>query len=316
VFPILADRADERYLVIRAREAELATEDRAAIDQALAFLQIESVRLQAVRAVETRFARELLHLIAEGESHAAEIAARLRSFDVDPDQSLVALVALVSESDPRVLSHTVDVMDVFFALRNTPAVVAAGDDEAVAIFGPPAAESDLGALGAELAETLRLKLEQATLIVGIGGPVNAARALRRSLVQAQQAARLGARTPGRVSVSTYEQLASYKLLLALQEEELRDTFYVALLGPLVEYDDRRKTELVQTLDVFLRLSGQWQEAASQLNVHVNTLRYRLARIEELTGRSIDSMESRVDFFLALRAGEHGSNGLNGASSSH
>jgi sugar diacid utilization regulator len=302
-FPILADRADERYLVVRVREAELATEDRAAIEQALAFLRIESVRLQAVRAVESRFARELLHLIAEGESHAAEIAARLRSFDIDPDRSLVALVALVSEPDSSNLAHTVDVMDAFFALRNTLAVVAAGSDEAVAIFGPPASESDLGALGAELAETLRVKIERVSPIVGIGGRVNGARALRRSLVEAQQAARLGGRSPDSVSVTTYEQLASYKLLLALQEEELRDTFRVALLGPLVEYDERRKTELVQTLDVFLRSSGQWQEAASQLNVHVNTLRYRLARIEELTGRSLDSMESRVDFFLALRAGE-------------
>jgi DNA-binding PucR family transcriptional regulator len=36
-------------------------------------------------------------------------------------------------------------------------------------------------------------------------------------------------------------------------------------------------------------------------VHVNTLRGRLARIEELTGRDLSDMESRVDFFIALRA---------------
>jgi sugar diacid utilization regulator len=37
-------------------------------------------------------------------------------------------------------------------------------------------------------------------------------------------------------------------------------------------------------------------------VHVNTLRHRLARVERLTGRSLSSMEDRVDFFIALRAG--------------
>jgi sugar diacid utilization regulator len=43
-----------------------------------------------------------------------------------------------------------------------------------------------------------------------------------------------------------------------------------------------------------------QASAEALRVHVNTLRRRLARIEELTGRSLHSMEARVGFFLALR----------------
>jgi PucR family transcriptional regulator, purine catabolism regulatory protein len=57
---------------------------------------------------------------------------------------------------------------------------------------------------------------------------------------------------------------------------------------------------VHTLEPFLRSGGQWQATAGALTIHVNTLRHRLKRVEELTGRSLQRMEDRVDFFLALR----------------
>jgi sugar diacid utilization regulator len=305
-FPVLDNRPEDGFLVVRKSQGELTRNERAAIDQALAFLRIESVRMDAIRAIEGRFARELLDLIEAGESHASEIAARLRSFDLDPDGPLVAIVVL-SSAEVLERARVAESIERFFALRNTPVVVATKDAEAVTICGHPASQLQVGRLGNQLAESLQETMATNPLVIGIGAPVQGAGALRRSLVEAQQAARLSARAPESSRVTTYEQLASYKLLLALQEEELRETFYVALLGPISDYDARRHTELLHTLDVFLATGGHWQTSARRLNIHVNTLRYRLARIEALTGRNLDSMESRVDFFLALRAGEAGGN---------
>ena len=78
-------------------------------------------------------------------------------------------------------------------------------------------------------------------------------------------------------------------------------FREALLRPLEEHDARRHTELVRTLELFLESGAAYQSTAEALHVHVNTLRLRLARIEELSGRSLSEMETRVDFFIALRA---------------
>ena len=78
-------------------------------------------------------------------------------------------------------------------------------------------------------------------------------------------------------------------------------FRDALLRPIEEHDARRHTELVRTLELFLESGGAYQPTAEALHVHVNTLRGRLARIEELTGRSLSDMETRVDFFIALRS---------------
>jgi DNA-binding PucR family transcriptional regulator len=72
---------------------------------------------------------------------------------------------------------------------------------------------------------------------------------------------------------------------------------------LREYDRRREAQLEVTLKAFLQYDGQYAATASALFVHVNTLRNRLAKITELTGRDTGRTEDRVDLYLALEADE-------------
>jgi DNA-binding PucR family transcriptional regulator len=74
-----------------------------------------------------------------------------------------------------------------------------------------------------------------------------------------------------------------------------------VLGIIREHDTRAHTELEHTLRTFLRHDGQWGVTAAALHVHVNTLRNRMARITELTGRNVNRLEDTVDLFLALAA---------------
>jgi len=70
---------------------------------------------------------------------------------------------------------------------------------------------------------------------------------------------------------------------------------------VLEYDARHGAGLQATLEAFLDCSGSWSRAADALHLHVNTVRYRIARVEELTGRDLSRLEDRVDVFLALRS---------------
>ena len=60
---------------------------------------------------------------------------------------------------------------------------------------------------------------------------------------------------------------------------------------------------MRSLESFIECNGQWEKAARQLYCHRHTLRYRIRRVEELTGRSLDSARDRIDFWLALRGRE-------------
>jgi len=93
---------------------------------------------------------------------------------------------------------------------------------------------------------------------------------------------------------------SYERLLASVPTPVLRSFTERLLGPLADYDARHNAELLPTLRVFLACDGSWSACASRMYVHVNTVRYRIGRIEALTGRDLSALADRVDFFLALR----------------
>ncbi|WP_371601443.1 PucR family transcriptional regulator [Pseudonocardia sp. Ae263_Ps1] len=70
---------------------------------------------------------------------------------------------------------------------------------------------------------------------------------------------------------------------------------------MLDHDVRSGTGLAETLATFLDESGSWSRTAARLHLHVNTVRYRIGRVEELTGRDLGSFSDRVDLYLALRS---------------
>ncbi|MFI9590602.1 PucR family transcriptional regulator [Nonomuraea sp. NPDC052265] len=136
------------------------------------------------------------------------------------------------------------------------------------------------------------------LSVGVSGALAGAAALKGGVEEAGHARRLAEARDG--GVVTSDEIYTHALLLATVPGDVRRSFADRLLSPLLSYDRRHQSGLLRTLDVFLDCSGSWNACAERLHVHVNTVRYRIRRIEELTGRDLSSMADRVDFFLALR----------------
>jgi DNA-binding PucR family transcriptional regulator len=106
--------------------------------------------------------------------------------------------------------------------------------------------------------------------------------------------------PGGPPASARPEPPLHELLLASVPAPVLRSFSDRLLGPLQEYDDRHNAELTSTLRSFLACDGSWSACASLMYVHVNTVRYRISRVEALTGRDLSALADRVDFFLALR----------------
>jgi DNA-binding PucR family transcriptional regulator len=139
-------------------------------------------------------------------------------------------------------------------------------------------------------------------VIGLGEPAANAQALRQPLVQSREACRVLRRRPA-PAVATFRDLGTHRLLLGLHDTETLRGFADAIVQPLREFDQRRAASLEVTLRAFLQHDGQYGATAAALYVHVNTLRNRLAKITELTGRDVTRTEDRVDLFLALEADE-------------
>lgn len=135
--------------------------------------------------------------------------------------------------------------------------------------------------------------------VGIADPVASPGGLRGALEQARHTAALAQPRPGRIEVAEPDHLVSHRMLLAAVPPDVSRAFRTRVLDPLLEYDARHRSDLLPTLRRFLECDGSWRQCAVSLHVHVNTVRYRMRRVEELTGRDLRNPLDRMDLALAV-----------------
>ncbi|MFF4016402.1 PucR family transcriptional regulator [Streptomyces sp. NPDC001843] len=287
-------------------------------------IAVERDRRDAARTVRRRLAQEVLELVQTG-APPAEIAARLRvaapvllpGLGAAPHWQVV--VARVEwdggEVDGGQVAQSL-LEEVLVDPRTTgpePSdriAVAHSGDEAVALVPLPAVSvehdgSEAGVLAEALLESVRQPLsagldDDGRVTLGVSAAVHSAEGLRGALEEARHARRVAAARPGRVCAAGHQELASHVLLLPFVPDDVRRAFTARLLDPLRDYDRRHRAELIPTLEAFLDCDGSWTRCATRLHLHVNTLRYRVGRIEQLTGRDLSRLEDKLDFFLALR----------------
>ncbi|WP_317495459.1 PucR family transcriptional regulator ligand-binding domain-containing protein [Haloechinothrix sp. LS1_15] len=137
------------------------------------------------------------------------------------------------------------------------------------------------------------------LLLGTSGVVAGESGLRGAIDEARHACRLSELRAGQAVLTGHEDLASHMMLLAAVPDDVRQSFRERVLGPVLAYDEAHGGSLVPTLRAFLDSSGSWTKCARELHLHVNTLRYRIQRIEQLTGRDLGRIDDRVDFYLAF-----------------
>jgi len=104
-------------------------------------------------------------------------------------------------------------------------------------------------------------------------------------------------------VASYEDLGAFQLLLSLQDDDALISYCRGVLGPVEHGEGDYGDELLRSLDVFIEHNGHWEKAANALYCHRHTLRYRIRRVEQLTGRDFSSARDRIEFWLALRGRE-------------
>src|SRR2546430_1597232 len=136
---------------------------------------------------------------------------------------------------------------------------------------------------------------------GIGNLGHGVGELAGSHLEARQALRLTRRAGSRGRVASYRSLGAFRLLLEVQSPDALSRFVNELLGPLLQYAQSRDTPLLETLEALSAARWIRRAAARNLGIHINSMTYRVERIESLTGLKLDDAETRVAISIALRA---------------
>ena len=158
-------------------------------------------------------------------------------------------------------------------------------------------------LAARIQRYVKGLLPDLTVSVGIGRYTGKPSSLTDAYSEAEVALEIGHRIHGPSSVSTFERAGTYKLLFRVLQEDPAELelFYSETLEPVVAYDSRYGTELVQTLTTYLGNDASTVRTASELFAHRHTIRYRLDRVGELTGLDVDKSEDRERLTLGIKA---------------
>ena len=296
--------APQAWLLAVKDRGGLAEFDRLVLHQAVTIVALELLRRRVADDTERRLAGDVLSAMVSGELAGTELARRLEPFGLRDRVGVLVL------SPPRSVKALVE-DGLSAALRDeVPGGLAAGTGKFSCALLPLArgeSDEDLFAL----AERVRVR---AARDAGMALPAGAGRAvaaadLRRTFHEARcalEAQALAGETDGGGTpplLATYRELGSFQLLLSLQDDDALRLFCDSILSPIEDGEGAYGGELMRSLEAFIECNGQWERAARQLYCHRHTLRYRIRRVEELTGRSLDSARDRIDFWLALRGRE-------------
>jgi PucR family transcriptional regulator, purine catabolism regulatory protein len=307
--PIAPGRIPEAWLVAVKDGGPLSDFDRLTLHQAVTIVALELLRSRVAGDTERRLAGDVLAAVVRGELAGAELSRRLEPFGL-ADQ--VAAIVVERPTAGRG-SLTAAEAALSLALRDDAALGLVASTGSVSCALVPGLEEDelftlAERVGARVGSELGMPVS-----VGVGRAVQSGDA-RRSFHEARCAMEAlgfasvdGANSNGSsgtsARVASYRDLGSFQLLLSLQDDEALKLFCDSILGPIEASEGHYGGELMRSLEAFIEENGQWERAARRLYCHRHTLRYRIRRVEELTGRNLGSARDRIEFWLALRGRE-------------
>ncbi|HEV3405637.1 MAG TPA: GAF domain-containing protein [Candidatus Dormibacteraeota bacterium] len=284
-----------------------------ALEHGSTVLALELSKERAAAEVERRLRGDLVEEVLAGglESEEAERIARQAErlghrlpqrawvvvLEADDDQTEAALAA-------RGQQDRLDGALSGLVRSRIPGALTLVRSASAVFLVPDELASDLQAvekLGAQVLAAAAPVMKPGSASVGIGNLANGVGELARSHVEARQALRLTRRAGGRGRVASYRSLGAFRLLLEVQSPDALRRFVNELLGPLLQYAQSRDTPLLETLEALSAARWIRRAGARQLGIHINSMTYRVERIQALTGLQLDDPETRVAISIALRA---------------
>jgi PucR family transcriptional regulator, purine catabolism regulatory protein len=310
VYPVVASHRIGAFLAVIKDSGDFSDYDRIILHHVVTVTALELVKKKAVAETEKRLAGDFFDELIASDLYEEEIARRLAFFGLDQESEHLIMLLDVGAEGEREENAALDVrervhwaVDEFLARRGVPFISASRSDSVIVLLQPASGGAGVMALAKDLHETVTRLVPEVVVSTGVGRPHKSLVDLRQSYYEAHYAIRIRkVKSDGSV-VASFDDLGSYGLLLGLQDTLSLEVFSESVLGALSEYDEENSSDLVKSLQYFLEANGHWGEAAERLYVHRHTLRYRMKRVEEISGRSLDSSQDRMEFWLALKARE-------------
>lgn len=313
--PVTVNGETCAYLFIWEPEKPLLERKITSVDQAVTVIALEISKQRAILAVESQFKSSFIEYLADGQITSREEAvSRAEKFGWQLAEGFS--VMLFEDQD----LHTIPVQDPLMARRKKTrlfdlvssivtslslgsAVIETGNRIMVLHCLQPGQDTRKFKKSSEaLAWACCRELEKqqvGRVLVGISRFIKDVLQVGEGIRQAKRSLELGRRAFPQKQVFHFDDLGVYRILASSDETEMRN-FFDDILARLVTYDKKNNSNLIETLKTILACDMNLKQAAESMFIHYNTLRYRVNRIQEITGLNLKSPEDRLNLQLAIK----------------
>ncbi len=229
---------------------------------------------------DQRIGGELLSHLMEGRIDNETARVQLSRYGINPKSAWLVAMIGGNEAAQRQLH-------VSLSRRGIPHLLLRRSDALYALLS----QSE------ECLTVLRRHLGDEALI-GISDTLRVIDRMPAASHEAVWAARAATTAPNRLS-----RYRDATLLSILRDTSEARVVVDRVLGDLIRYDEDHGSDMTKTLDTFLRCRRSWQRTAAELHIHRQTVVYRIRRVEEITGRTLNESAHISELWLALRARE-------------
>jgi sugar diacid utilization regulator len=262
-------------------------------------------RERVVAAASGRARRDLIEgllLVRDRDGDEAENWARHLGISGTHEHHVIALAISMESDETRtapVRSAALSLLESLLAAKAPGTIVTTRGYEVVAIVpvsGGTTSPAQLAGIGAQCKAAVEDRYSGLTVLIGIGGRSQRAIDIARSYSEARRAIETAARMRHLGDVIAFDDLGIQRLLMRVPDVAELRSFASEVLGDLL---DSVSSEYLATLAVYFNENGSPQRAARQLHVHPNTVSYRVRRIEEITGLSLNAHRDRLVLQVAV-----------------
>ena len=318
IMPIVLREHVYGHLFAWGTDMPLGGFDLAIIESASTTIALSILQELSIKEVEIRYRSEFFEdLISIDSKRKRKALDRARFFNLQLEDSYVIEVMSFkhkNEDDENELMvnyiqdfinpmvHTIEEFMNYLNLKGIVSTKANGIQILLSFTTTDFIQDKIKEFNQKILESIRNKSDKLDVKIGIGRVYKKLENVDKSFQDAVRTVRIGKIITTK-EIVTFDELGIFKILSEeILKDELED-FYNSTLKPLVDYDSKKSTELVKTLDVYFKNNGNLTRISEQLFTHYNTVLYRINRITEITKMDLDDPNHRLNLEIALKIKE-------------
>lgn len=316
--PILAGREILGHLSVVEVNHTLDDTDILTLERACISIALQMMKEQATIQTQYRLRNDFIAvLISENGGRTENLRSQGTYLDIDlnPQRAVMVIrLGFKAKSENKTLDGSVtsalniklpDLLDRLFRNKLRGCIQATKGEDTIVLAKIEAKEEiDCEEEVLQLAEAIRSEimhwLPEADILIGIGNCVHDIPDYSRSYRQARIALRVAEISGRDQGAIHYAQLGIYGSLFASKDRDGLEAQLNETLGDLLDYDRTHHSELIKTLERYLKNSCNLSQTAVDLYIHPNTLRHRIGRIEEVLGCDLSSLEDKLALLFAIK----------------